>query len=77
MSAAKNYLDEKSDDREINLITDGVEVSKIQLLLSDDEYRKMSAQFLEIVMSAAENQTTPNRKRRVFSYVFIPIENRG
>ena len=59
------------------MITDGVEVSKIQLLLSDEEYRKMSAQLLEIVLSAVENQPAPNRKRRVFSYLFIPVENRG
>jgi len=77
LSDAKNYLATKPDDQAIDLFADGVEVTKLQLLLSDEEFRTLNAQIFEMIMSAAKNGPAPNRKRRVFSYVFIPVGNRG
>lgn len=75
LSDAKNYLNAKPDDQEIDLLADGVEVSKLQLLLSDAEYRRLSAKLFEMIMSAAKNGPAPDRKRRVFSITFIPVES--
>lgn len=77
LSDAKNYLAAKPDDQEIDLFADGVEVTKLQLLLSDEEFRTLNTQIFEMIMAAAKNEPAPNRKRRVFSYVFIPVGGLG
>jgi DNA-binding transcriptional ArsR family regulator len=74
LSDAKNYLAAKPDDQEIDLFADGVEVTKLQLLLSDEEARTLNAQIFEMIMSATKKGPAPNRRRRVFSYIFIPVE---
>ena len=74
LSDAKHYLAAKPDDQEIDLFADGVEVTKLQLLLSDEEARTLNAQIFEMIMSATKNEPAPDRRRRVFSYVFIPVE---
>ena len=73
MSDARRYLDSKPDGEEINLLADGVEFSKIQLNLSDEEYRAMNRQIMGIMISAASNEPSPKRRRRIFSYLFIPV----
>ena len=77
LSDAKNYLASKPDDQEIDLFADGVEVTKLQLLLSDEEFRKLDAQLLELILSAAKNEPAPGRRRRVLSLTMIPVESRG
>lgn len=72
---AKHYLEHKPDDREIDLLADGVEVTKLQLQLSDEEFRTLNTQIFEMILSVAKNEPAPDRKRRVFSYVFIPVED--
>lgn len=74
LSDAEKYLAAKPDDREIDLLTDGVDVTKLQLLLSDDEFRELQAQLYGLIMSAAENKPAPGRKRRVLSLTVIPVE---
>ena len=77
LNDARYYLSTKPDDQEIDVLADGVEVTKLQLLLSEGEFRTLNAQIFEMIMSAAKNGPAPNRKRRVFSYVFIPVGNLG
>lgn len=74
MSDARRYLDSKPDDEEINLRADGVEFSKIQLYLSDEEYQAMNRQISDLMMAAAENKPAPGRRQRIFSYLFIPVD---
>jgi DNA-binding transcriptional ArsR family regulator len=74
LADAQTYLASQPEGSEINPIADGVDVSKIQLYLSDEEYRQINLQLVSVIMNAAENQPKPGRKRRVFSYIFIPVE---
>lgn len=73
---ARNYLAAKPDDQAIDLFADGVEVTKLQLLLSDAEYRALDAQLLALILSAAKNEPAPDRQRRVLSLTIIPVESR-
>jgi hypothetical protein len=73
---AKHYLATKPDDQAIDLFADGVEITKLQLLLDDDEYRKLDAQLLELIMSAAKNEPASGRRRRVLSLTILPVESR-
>jgi hypothetical protein len=75
LSDAKNYLAAKPDDQEIDLFADGVEVSKLQLLLSDEEFSTLDRQLIELILSAAKNEPMPGRKRRVLSLTIIPVES--
>jgi len=72
---AKNYLATKPDDQEIDLFADGVEVTKLQLLLSDEEFSRLNGQLLEQIMAAAKNKPAPDRRRRVLSLTIIPVES--
>jgi DNA-binding transcriptional ArsR family regulator len=74
---ARNYLAAKPDDQEIDLFADGVEVTKLQLLLSDEEFRRLDAQLIELILSAAKNEPTPSRRRRVLSLTIVPVESRS
>jgi len=74
MSDARRYLASKPDSGEIDLLADGVEFSKIQLNLSDEEYKAMNRQIVDMMMAAANNEPSPKRRRRVFSYLFIPAD---
>jgi DNA-binding transcriptional ArsR family regulator len=72
MNAARRYLDNKPDNEEINPIEDGVDLSLAQLLLSDEEFKAMNQQILDLLLAKANNQPSPNRKLRLFTYLFIP-----
>ncbi len=72
MNAALRYLDSKQDNEEINPIEDGVDLSLAQLILSDEEFRAMNQQILDLLMAKSNNQPYPNRKLRLFTYLFIP-----
>jgi DNA-binding transcriptional ArsR family regulator len=74
LSDAKKYLRAKPDDREIDLFADGVEVTKLQLLLSDAEFRQLDSQLIELILAAAKNEPGPGRRRRVLSLTMIPAE---
>ncbi len=73
MSDARQYLNSKPDNIEINPIEDGVEINKAQFYLNDEEYKSMNAKILSLMLEASTNQPGTGRKRRVFSYVFIPL----
>jgi DNA-binding transcriptional ArsR family regulator len=72
MSAAQRYLDSKSDEDAFNPLADGLDLSLGTLYLSDAEFRAMNKHILEVIMSASSNPPTPARKRRMFTYLFIP-----
>ena len=72
MSAARHYLDSKGEEEVFNPLTDGLDLSLGTLYLSDAEFRTMNQRILEVIMSASGNQPTPARKRRMFTYLFIP-----
>jgi DNA-binding transcriptional ArsR family regulator len=72
MSAAHRYLDSKGEDEVIDPLADGLDLSLGTLHLSDAEFRAMNKRILEVIMSASGNQPTPARKRRMFTYLFIP-----
>ena len=71
----QQYLDSKSDEQRISVLEDGAELSKVRLLLSDQEFKAMNAAITELMLKAMENTPTAERKARVFSYMFIPVEN--
>ena len=75
MSDANRYLDGKSDGEKINIIQDGVVISKIEVFLSQEERQVMNEQIQNIIVEAGKNETAPNRKRHVFTYVMIPLES--
>ena len=72
MSAAQRYLDSKSEQDKFNPLADGLDLSLGTLYLSDAEFQTMNKRILEIIMSASGNQPTSKRKRRLFTYLFIP-----
>ena len=72
MSAAQRYLDSKGKDEDFDPIADGLDLSLGTLNLSDAEFRTMNKRILEVIMSASGNQPSPMRKRRMFTYLFIP-----
>jgi len=71
MSAAQKYLESKGEDS-FDPLADGVELSLATLNLSDEEFRSVNQRILEILMPVANNQPGPGRKKRVFTYLFIP-----
>jgi DNA-binding transcriptional ArsR family regulator len=75
MTDAQQYLDSKPANGKINPIDDGVEISKVQFFLDEEEFRQMSSKILELVLAATSNQPEPGRVRRMFSCVFIPLGN--
>jgi DNA-binding transcriptional ArsR family regulator len=72
MSAAQRYLDSKSNEDAFNPLADGLDLSLGTLHLSDAEFQAINKLILEVIMSASGNQPTPARKRRMFTYLFIP-----
>ena len=75
MSDAQHYLDTRSDSRGINPLEDGVHISKVQLFLTDNEFKQLNLKMMELMLEAAKNQPKPGRLRRIFTYMFIPMEN--
>lgn len=74
MGDVQRYLKDKPEKGEIDILADGVTLSKAQLLLSDEEFTEMNADIVNLLMSAAKNLPAPNRRRRVFTYLFLPVE---
>lgn len=71
---ARHYLDSKADGKEINLVQDGVVVSKIELFLSREENRLLNERIQKLIMDAGNNEPSSERRRHVFSYVVIPFD---
>jgi DNA-binding transcriptional ArsR family regulator len=72
MSAAQRYLDSKSEQETFNPLADGLDLSLGTLHLSDAEFQAMNKRILDVIMSVSGNQPSPKRKRRLFTYLFIP-----
>ena len=72
MSSASRYIEGKKDDAPINPLEDGVDLSLGHLFLTDEEFRAVNARIMEIVSEARRKEPAPGRKRRLFSYLFIP-----
>ena len=74
MSEIRRYLERKPDGAYIDFIADGMDFNKVQLHLSDEEFQRMNQQIFNIMVAAAQNSPSPERKRRIFSYLFIPVD---
>ena len=74
MSVAQRYLKNKGEGETFNPLDDGVELSLGELHLSDEEFETMNRKILELLMAAAGNPPAPHRKKRTFTYLFIPLE---
>jgi len=74
MSDIRRYLEHKPDGAHIDFLADGMDFNKVQLNLTDEEFHAMNRQIFTIMVAAAENQPSPERKRRIFSYLFIPVD---
>jgi DNA-binding transcriptional ArsR family regulator len=73
---AINSLNRLPDDEEIDLLSEGYQFSQVQLNLSEAEYEKLNRNILRLMMAAAKNESSSERKRRIFSYMFIPVNNK-
>ena len=69
----ERYLQRKPDD-DIDVIADGFEYSKGQMHLTDAEFTELNKALWGVIEPAIKLPPSPDRKRRTFSYLFIPIE---
>lgn len=73
LQEATNSLNNLPDEEEIDLLGAGYQFSQIQLNLNDDEYENFNKDIFNLMMKAAKNKPSDERKRRMFSYIFIPL----
>jgi DNA-binding transcriptional ArsR family regulator len=73
LQEATNALENIPDDGEIDLLGEGYQFSRIQLHLNDEEFEKFNHDVLSLMMKARDNKPSGGRKRRIFSYLFIPL----
>ena len=73
LNEAINYINGVPEGEEIDLLAAGFDFNKIQLNLSDDEFNSLKRSIFELMMAAAKNKPSSDRKRRTFSYLFIPL----
>ena len=74
LADARRYLDSRPDDKPIDLVDDGVTVSKCQVHLSQAEFESMNRKIMDLMLAATRKAPGPGRTRRVFSYLFIPLD---
>ncbi len=68
LSQFHNYVHEEGYD----LLKDGVGFRSDPLYLSDTEFEEMMLELGEVVKSRRVNSLSPERRRRLFSYVVMP-----
>jgi DNA-binding transcriptional ArsR family regulator len=73
LTEAISYINCVPEGEEIDLITAGFDFNKIQLNLSDEEFNSLQRSLFDLMMAAAKNKPSNDRKRRTFSYLFIPM----
>ena len=73
LNEALSSLNQFPEGEEIDLLGSGFQFSECQINLSDAEYQQMNEKILEIMIAASQNQPSEDRKRRIFSYMFIPV----
>ncbi len=74
MSDAERYLDTRSGSTGINPLEDGVHISKVQLFLTDDEFKQMNSKMMELMLEAAKNQPAAGR---LAAYVHLYVYTDG
>lgn len=57
---------------DLDVAADGLDYSKGQLYLTDEEFRALNRELWRVLQSAMHNRATPERTRRIFAYLFIP-----
>ncbi len=73
LNEAITYLNNIPDEEEIDILGAGFDFNSSQLNLSDEEYKIVNKKIFDIMLAAAGNEPTEDRKRRIFSYLFIPV----
>jgi len=73
LNEALGTLDKFPEGQEIDLLGAGFQFSECQVNLTDEEYDQMNQKILQIMVEAMKNKSAPERKRRIFSYMFIPL----
>jgi DNA-binding transcriptional ArsR family regulator len=71
----RRYL-EGEDEAHMDVIADGLDFTKLQLNLSDDELRDFRQELWRVVQSKMQNVPSSGRKRLIFSYLIIPSGDR-
>jgi len=51
-----------------------VTVSNRQVHLSQAEFESMNRKIMDLMLAATRKAPGPGRKRRVFTYLFIPLD---
>jgi DNA-binding transcriptional ArsR family regulator len=69
----QQYLESKQPEQ-LKPMEDGVDISKAQIYLSDSEYYELRGTLQGIMKNTLENKSSPDRKKRMFSYLFVPLE---
>lgn len=70
---ATNSLNSLPENEEIDLLGEGYQFSQMSLNLTDEEYEKLNNRILALMLEAGKNRSSEKRKRRIFSYLFIPV----
>jgi len=73
LNDATRFIQNFPANQEIDLLAEGFDFNKIQLNLSDEEYHRLNQTIFDLVMDAANNKPSPDRNRRILSYMFIPV----
>ena len=73
LHTAINSLNNLPNNAEIDLLGLGYQFSQIQLNLNDIEYETLNTNILNLMLEAAQNKPSSERKSRIFSYLFIPV----
>lgn len=74
LNEALTSLNQFPDDQPIDILGSGFQFSECQLNLSDEEFNQMNQKILALMMEAGNNPPSPERRRRIFSYMFIPLK---
>ena len=73
LQEAINSLNNLPDDDEIDLLGEGYQFNQMHLNLTDDEYMELNNQILALMLEAGKKESSDKRKRRIFTYLFIPV----
>jgi DNA-binding transcriptional ArsR family regulator len=69
----QQYLDSK-EGTELDPIADGVDISKAQIYLSEEEYQDFRSALQGMMLNVLDQGPSEKRRKRVFSYLFIPLD---
>ena len=69
----ERYAESKGDST-IDPIAEGFEITKTHIHLSDEEFIQLNNELFSILKPRLENHPTKSRKRRMLSYMFMPID---